>query len=380
LAKADGVRRHVLPVVLGASLGVVAFVLASPVHRAPAAMPPTTTTIAPQPKPKAKPKPRPVVPIEIADVGDMTFGTAGVTPPGGAQALLARVARSLRSDFTVGNLETTLGSGGSAKCAPGAANCFSFQAPPSTAFALKRAGFAAVNLANNHADDYGADGQAQTGAALRAARLPYTGRPGRTTYVTTSGVKFALLGFAPYDYDDDLLAIEAAAARVRAAATKADLVVVFIHAGAEGAEHQHVRPGMETYLGEPRGDAIRFAHAVVAAGADLVLGSGPHVLRAMEWYHGRLIAYSLGNFTGYHTLGIAGPTSVSGILRVTLGSDGSFVGGTLVPVRLVGTGTPMLDRERMAIATLNALARADFPKSGVRLSPSGRLQPQKPRT
>jgi Bacterial capsule synthesis protein PGA_cap len=371
------VRRYVLPVVLGASLGVVAFVLALPAHRAPAAMP-ATTTMAPRPKPK--PKPKPVVPIELADVGDMTFGTAGVTPPGGAQALLAHVARSLRSDFTVGNLETTLGSGGSAKCAPRATNCFSFQAPASTAFALKRAGFAAVNLANNHSDDYGTDGQAQTGAALRAARLPYTGRPGLTRYVETNGVKLALLGFAPYDYDDDLLEIEAAAARVRVAATKADLVVVFIHAGAEGAEHQHVKPGMETYLGERRGDSIRFAHAIVAAGADLVLGSGPHVLRAMEWYRGRLIAYSLGNFTGYHTLGIAGPTSLSGILHVTIGSDGSFIGGTLIPVRLVGAGTPTLDRERTAIATLNALARADFPKSGVRLTRSGRLQAQKPRT
>jgi hypothetical protein len=369
------VRRYVLPIVLGASLGAVAFVLASRAHRAPAAMP-ATTTIAPKPKPK----PRPVVPIELADVGDMTFGMAGLTPPGGAQALLAHVVRSLRSDFTVGNLETTLGSGGSGKCGPRATNCYSFQAPASTAFALKRAGFDAVNLANNHADDYGVEGQAQTGAALRAAHLPYTGRPGMTTYVKAGGVKFALLGFAPYDYDDDLLDVTAAVARVHAAARKADLVVVFIHAGAEGADHQHVRAGMEMYLGERRGEAMRFAHAVVTAGADLVLGAGPHVLRAMEWYRGRLIAYSLGNFTGYHTLGIAGPTSVSGILHVTLGSDGSFIGGRLIPVRLVGTGTPMLDRERTAIATLNALARADFPRTGVRLAPTGRLQPQKPRT
>jgi Bacterial capsule synthesis protein PGA_cap len=125
---------------------------------------------------------------------------------------------------------------------------------------------------------------------------------------------------------------------------------------------------------------VRFAHAVVAAGADLVLGSGPHVLRALEWYRGRLIAYSLGNFTGYHTLGLAGPTSLSGILHVTLGSDGSFMSGTLIPLRLVGTGTPTLDRDRNAIVALNALARADFPASGVRLTRTGRLQPQKPRT
>jgi poly-gamma-glutamate capsule biosynthesis protein CapA/YwtB (metallophosphatase superfamily) len=371
------VRRYVLPVVLGASLGVVAFVLAARSHKSSATMPPTTT-IASTPKPK--PKPRPVVPFELADVGDMTFGTAGVTPPGGVGALLAHVAHSLQSDLTVGNLETTLGSGGTAKCASGATNCFSFQAPGSTAVALKRAGFAAVNLANNHADDYGSDGQAQTGAALRAAHLPFTGRPGMTTYVESNGVKVALLGFAPYDYDDDLLDIPNAAARVRLAATKADLVVVFIHAGAEGADHQHMRPRMEMYLGERRGDAVRFAHAAVAAGADLVLGSGPHVLRAMEWYRGRLIAYSLGNFTGYHTLGVAGPTAVSGILHVTLGSDASFVSGTVIPVRLVGTGTPTLDRERTAIVTLNELARSDFPKTGVRLTRAGRLQPQKPRT
>jgi Bacterial capsule synthesis protein PGA_cap len=370
------VRRYVLPVVLGASLGVVAFVLASRAHRAPAAMPPTTTTVPAKPRPK----PKPVVPIELAAVGDMTFGTAGVTPPGGAAALLAHVAGSLRSDLTVGNLETTLGSGGTAKCSPGSTDCFSFQAPPSTARELKRLGFDAVNLANNHSNDYGTTGQAQTGAALRAAHLPYTGRPGMTTYVGVNGVKVALLGFAPYDYDDDLLNVVGAVVRVRKAAAKADLVVVFIHAGAEGAEHQHMRAGMEMFLGEKRGNAMAFAHAVVRAGADLVLGSGPHVLRAMEWYRARLIAYSLGNFSGYHTLGIHGPTSVSGILHVTLNSDGTFVDGTLTSVRLVGTGTPMLDAARAAVTTLNSLRRADLPHTGVRLAPNGRLQAQKPRT
>jgi hypothetical protein len=339
-------------------------------------MPPTTTVVPPKPKPK----PRPVVPIELAAVGDMTFGTAGVAPRGGAGALLAHVARSLKSDFTVGNLETTLGRGGTAKCGAGSTDCYSFQAPASTALALKRLGFAAVNLANNHSNDYGTVGQAQTGAALRAAHLPYTGRPGMTTYVSVKGVKVALLGFAPYDYDDDLLDVGGAVRRVRKAAAKADLVLVFIHAGAEGADHQHMRAGMEMFLGEKRGNAMAFAHAVVGAGADVVLGSGPHVLRAMEWYRGRLIAYSLGNFSGYHTLGIHGPTSVSGILRVTIKSDGTFVDGTLVPVRLIGTGTPVLDPLRSAVFALNALARIDLPRTGVRLTPTGRLQPQKPRT
>jgi Bacterial capsule synthesis protein PGA_cap len=370
------VRRVLLPILLGSSLGVFVFLIVSRPHRAPAAMPPKEKVVVP----KVKHRARPLVPLELAAVGDMTFGTAGVTPPGGAAALLARVHRSLQSDLTVGNLETTLGTGGTSKCAAGSTQCFSFQAPSSTAAALKRAGFGAVNLANNHSDDYGSSGQAQTSAALRVAHLPYTGRPGQTTYVTHSGVKLAMLGFAPYDYDASLLDIPEAVSRVRRAATRADLIVVFIHAGAEGAEHEHVRAGMETYLGEQRGDAIRFAHAVVTAGADLVLGSGPHLLRAMEWYRGRLIAYSLGNFTGYHTLGIAGPTSVSGILHVTLASNGTFVAGTLIPVRLIGTGTPALDAGRTAIATVNALTRADFPRTGAQLTRTGRVQPQNPRT
>ena len=79
-----------------------------------------------------------------------------------------------------------------------------------------------------------------------------------------------------------------------------------MHAGAEGSDRAHVEPGPETYLGEPRGDSVAFTHAVVDAGADLVVGSGPHVLRGLEWYRGRLIAYSLGNASGYRTLSTAG--------------------------------------------------------------------------
>ena len=71
---------------------------------------------------------------------------------------------------------------------------------------------------------------------------------------------------------------------MRKADVWADLVIVMMHAGAEGADHQHVRPGTEWFLGENRGNSIAFAHAVVRAGADLVVGRGPHVLRGMEWY------------------------------------------------------------------------------------------------
>src|SRR4029079_4437742 len=94
----------------------------------------------------------------------------------------------------------------------------------------------------------------------------------------------------------------------------ADLVVVTMHAGAEGSDHQHVRPGNECFLGENRGNSVAFAHSVVRAGADLVVGTGPHVLRGMEWYRGRLIAYSLGNFAGYDVFSLGGPLSPRPVL------------------------------------------------------------------
>jgi poly-gamma-glutamate capsule biosynthesis protein CapA/YwtB (metallophosphatase superfamily) len=314
--------------------------------------------------------------LSIADVGDMNFGMNGRYPSGGATELLAGVAGDLHSDLTVGNLETALGDSGTTKCGPKpSAECFAFQAPASDALDVARAGFAAVNVANNHTDDAGATGIQETDQALTAAHLSWTGRPGQITYLVRNGIKVALLGFAPYDYDSNLLDIPAAVAAVKQATQHAQLVIVFIHAGAEGVGAQHVRPGMETYLGEERGDPIAFAHAVVDAGADLVLGSGPHVLRAMQWYHGRLIAYSLGNFAGYYTLGLGGATADSAILHVALRSDGSFAGGSVTPVRLAGAGFPAPDPSRAGIDLINSLSRTDLGASAVRIGPADRILP-----
>jgi poly-gamma-glutamate capsule biosynthesis protein CapA/YwtB (metallophosphatase superfamily) len=327
------------------------------------------------PSPASGSSPPALATVSIADVGDMNFGMDGHYAPGDGASLFTGVARYLHASLTVGNLETALGSSGVTKCAPHATNCFAFQAPAGVARAVRRAGFSAVNVANNHTDDAGPAGISETDAALTAAHLRWTGRPAQTTYLTRHGVKIALLGFAPYGYDRNLLDIPAAVAAVRAAAARAQLVIVFIHAGAEGAGAQHVRPGMETYLGELRGDPIRFSRAVVRAGADLVLGSGPHVLRAMQWYRGRLIAYSLGNFAGYYTLGLGGATADSAILHVRLRADGSFAGGSVTPIRLTGAGFPVLDPSRAGIELINSLSREDLGASGVRITASGRIEP-----
>jgi hypothetical protein len=313
--------------------------------------------------------------VSITWVGDMTFGTLNAWPPAGSGSLLTGVRSELRSNLTMGNLETALGTLPMSKCRPREKDCYQFEAPEHTAVDLRHDGFAAVNVANNHTLDAGSAGEASTDAALRAAHLKWTGRPGQITYLSRNGIKIALLGFAPWSYDADMLDIPAARALVRQARRHAQLVIVIEHAGAEGDAAQHVRPGQEYYLGQDRGDSLAFTHGVIDAGADLVMGSGPHVLRGFQWYRGHLIAYSLGNFCGYNTVGLDGVTSVSAILLVTLNARGQFVRGSISPLRLQPPGIPEPDPARSAIGLINSLSRADFGRNGAaRISAAGQIE------
>jgi hypothetical protein len=313
--------------------------------------------------------------VTIAAVGDVVMGTTGDLPPDGGRTFFDGVDHELRGDVVLGNLEGTLSTGGTSKCGSGSPNCFAFQTPPSYARWLARAGFTVLNLANNHAFDYGQGGLRQTVRALNRHRLKHTGRPGQIAYVDAGPARVALIGFASYPWAQSLLDIRAARRIVRRAAAQADLVVVTFHGGAEGSEETHVPHGTEWFLGENRGNLRAFSHAVVDAGADLVVGHGPHVLRGMEWYKERLIAYSMGNFAGYGVFSLGGPLGISGVLKVTLRADGSWAGGRLVATHMVGRGIPALDAAEAAHGIVRALSREDFGARAVRMTRTGRLLP-----
>jgi poly-gamma-glutamate capsule biosynthesis protein CapA/YwtB (metallophosphatase superfamily) len=306
--------------------------------------------------------------VTIAFAGDIAM--LG-TPP---SSLLSSVRGPLRqADVAIGNLEGTLSSGGTSKCGANSSSCYAFQAPPRSAALLRGAGFDDLNVANNHAFDYGASGQRQTLSALAHYRMRWSGRPGQITVLRTHGVRVAILGFAPYPWAQSLLNIPAAQTLVRRAAARADLVVAVLHAGAEGTDRQHVPRGTEYYLGENRGDERRFSHALVSAGADLVLASGPHVMRGLQLFGDKLIAYSLGNFAMCsHALSMGGALSQSGILVVTLNADGSLVSGRLLPVQLY-SGAPHLTSGVSIVRRMNSLSHADFGGSAVLASRNGEL-------
>ncbi len=281
---------------------------------------------------------------------------------GGATAsTFAGIRRFLQGDFVFANQEGTLATTGSPKCSPyGSNGCFTFRADPSSARALRRAGFTIMNLANNHALDYGPAAHAQTIAALRGAGIAYDGLPGQIAVVQAGAVKVAVIGCAPYPWAQSLLDIPAAAALVRKARARAEVVLVYMHAGAEGADADHVPIGPETFLGEQRGNPRAFAHAMIDAGASLVFASGPHTLRGMEWYHGHLIAYSLGNLAANGTLATGGTLSLSALLTLRLSASGRFISGRVVPLRLVGEGTPEYDPTWAAVSFIRTLSDEDF--------------------
>jgi hypothetical protein len=315
--------------------------------------------------------------VTLQWVGDIALSSQRGLPPRGVARALAPVRGFLRAAaLTLGNLEGTLSVGGPSKCGAGGAgggNCFAFQAPPSMAMALHGLGFDLVNQANNHSMDFGAAGRHQTLAALSAAGIAHTGLPGEVTRVEVKGIRMAFLGFAPYSFDANLLDIPAARELVRRARRRASIVVVLIHAGAEGAGKLHTPHGSERFLGEDRGDPRAFAHAVIDAGASIVLGSGPHVIRGVQRYRGHLIAYSLGNFVGYHTLAGGGVLSDSGILRVTMDARGRLQAARWISIRLVD-GLPRPDRSHAAARLVARLSVEDFPTGHYRIPPDGRFR------
>jgi len=310
--------------------------------------------------------------LSIAWVGDITPGSRYGNPLDQGRAQFARMRGPLRQhDLTIGNLEGTLSVGGASKCGTDAGQCFSFQGPPENAAAFRWAGFDLLNLANNHAFDFGPDGQRQTLEALDGQRLASTGRPGQITVVRRNGVRVATVGFAPYEWASELRDLAEVRRLVRAARRRADLVLVLAHLGGEGTGAINVPAGRESLGGEDRGDTRAFAHTAIDSGADLVLGSGPHVLRGIEHYRGKLIAYSLANFAGWGNFPTGGALGLSGLLTVRLSPDGDLRGGRLVPLRLDGPGIPTPDPSRESVEVVNELGRQDFGGAALRLLPDG---------
>jgi hypothetical protein len=306
---------------------------------------------------------------------DLRKGAAGLAP-GDGDVLFDDVRAVLQgADVAFLNLEGPLADDlPSSKCGPGSSSCYAFRTPTRYAGALQRAGIDLASLANNHAFDVGPAGQASSMAALDAVGIAHAGRWGDVAKVEREGVKIAMVaahsGVCCLNVND----IRELQAAVADADRDADLVVFSFHGGKEGAGARHVPGEVEVAWGERRGDVKALAHAVIDAGADLVLGHGPHVLRAMEVYRGRLVAYSLGNFMGYRQFGTAGGYGGRTVLlEAELAGNGVLVSARLHPLALDGDSVPRPDPGKDGLQHVRELSAADFPRTGVKVADDGTL-------
>lgn len=319
--------------------------------------------------------------VRLTFGGDTMMGSAlsnaGLPPDGGSALFDAYADRMKAADLAFLNLEgVLLDSGRSHKCPENSEKgCYAFRMPVAFASNLVNAGVDVVSFANNHANDYGPEGRASTTSTLDAAGIAVTGPLDRTVVLDANGTRVGYLGFATSPLGGDLRDLPLAQAMVRELDASADVVVVSFHGGAEGKQAQHVSDGTETFMGEDRGDVKAFARAVIEAGADLVVGHGPHVLRGMEIVDGRLVAYSLGNFVTYGGFNLSGANGLTVLLEVDLQPDGTLAGARVVPGRQIPPGGPRIDPDREAIAVLRALSTADFPDTAPTIADDGTITP-----
>ena len=316
--------------------------------------------------------------LTIAAVGDMMLGTdypENHLPDDDGVSFLADVAPMLASaDLTFGNLEGVLVDGGEpVKTCRNPNACYLFRSPTRYGQHYVDAGFDALSLANNHALDFGEDGRSSTMLALNAVGIAHSGRAGDFATLKSAGLNVSFIAFA-VTRNSNLLHDYALAAQIVAEqAAIHDVVVVSFHGGAEGQDTTRIPFAEEEYFGEPRGDVMRFARSMVDSGADFVFGHGPHVVRGMELYKDRLIAYSLGNFATYYGISVSGIKGIAPILIVTVDQQGRFDGAQLLSTVQIRPGGPGLDPHHRALTLVHDLSNTDFAQSGLHFHADGRL-------
>lgn len=316
--------------------------------------------------------------LSITVVGDIMMGSdfpASNLPPDRGAGLLQNVDSILScADITCGNLEGTLCEGGICTKQVKRGVCYAFRTPPDFVGHFLHAGFDFLNLANNHMNDFGSGGIEGTMRTLDSAGIAHGGPYGKTGHFDINSLTVGIACFATSPNANTIFEIHEAQKIVASLDRDHDIVVVSFHGGAEGRNCLHVRDTMEYFLGNPRGNVVRFAHAVIDSGADFVWGHGPHVPRAMEVYNDRLIAYSLGNFCTWG-FNVSEELGYAPILTVVLDSIGVFVRGHITSARQQAGKGLVIDDQYHAARLIRDLSNTDFPASAPIVAADGMVLP-----
>jgi poly-gamma-glutamate capsule biosynthesis protein CapA/YwtB (metallophosphatase superfamily) len=316
--------------------------------------------------------------IKIKAVGDIIPGTNYPSNklPDQKEMLFQDVKPALQgADIVFGNFESTLTNYPNSAKNIGRGLVFAFRTPPEYTSILKDAGFHILSVANNHSFDFFEAGFDDTIDNINKLGMKAVGRKDQIVYHEVKGVKFAFIGFSYFPVHNNMLDLEASKAIVKKAeAEGADVIVISVHAGAEGTAALHIRDKTEYFYGENRGNKVLFARTLIDAGADLILGHGPHVPRAFELYKGKLIAYSLGNFMGYRTLSTQAQLGYSLVLEADLDPVGNFKSGKIIPIHLDSKGVPYRDNNFRSVGLIRSLTQSDFPNTPLEIDNQGQIK------
>ena len=279
----------------------------------------------------------PIAPVRLVFVGDIMLDDGpGRLIAAGGDPLALFAGELADADYSIGNLECPIATVGQAL----ESKIFSFRADPRVISRLKGR-FDALAVANNHSGDYGKAAFLETLTHLDGAGIVHFGG-GRDLFaahaplwIERQGLRIAVLSYNEYkprsfeagpDWpgiawsEDSQVTSDIRAAR----AAGADLVIPFMHWG------------WERELA-PTERQRQLARLMIDAGADLIVGGHPHVTQGAEYYRGKLIVYSLGNFVFD---GFDAPAEKRGwLLRLTLGRQG-LISWETVAAQMDGDGTP----------------------------------------
>lgn len=319
--------------------------------------------------------------ITIIAVGDIMLGTnypsTAYLPPNRGNILepLREVLRN--ADITFGNLEgTVLNEGGDVKQCGDPTKCYAFRQPEYLMDFIKDAGFDLLSLANNHMGDFGAPGRNNTQRILKSKGIKHAGLetcPWDTLHV--NGIVVGMTAFAPNTGCLKLNEYDKAIEVLEKLKEISDLVIVSFHGGAEGRTRTNVTRQTEEFVGENRGNVYEFAHLMVDHGADIVLGHGPHVTRAIDCYKGKFITYSMGNFATYGRFSLSGASGFAPIYKLYIDRNtGNFIRGEIISIQQLGEGGPTLDPNNQVITELRRLCQMDFPEIAWEIKDDGSFQ------
>ena len=317
--------------------------------------------------------------LTVAMTGDVMMGTTypSMMLPANNGADLFRDAKGILAgaDLTVGNLEGTLCDGGKSTKGSGP-NSYSFRTPTSYGHLLKEVGFDYMSMANNHANDFGQEGIVSTEKVLKEQGILFSGIAGRveSAVIERKGLKIGLCAFGHNTYTLKHTDLATVGRIVDDLVGRCDLVIVSFHGGAEGRTQSHLPLGGETFLGENRGSLRQLAHFCVDHGADIVYGHGPHVVRGVEVYKGRFIAYSLGNFCTPYNVSLTGISGYAPVVEISIDKEGNFLNGRIHPfLQTRGIG-PRSDKNKSVITEMKRLSEADLPQSQASIDSDGHIR------